>query len=310
MVNQRTEALLQDAAFGEGEVDAAAIDAALSADPSAHARLAMLRQLASDLEEWGAVEPPAGVARTVMATVDAGRARGPAQLEDSTGDTMSKKLMLGIAATVAAALGIYAAMGGSVPPQGAEGTIGAAKRYQGQQITTADVQLGNQATQTFLQSATFDALRRDPVLRKSFLRIVSTPGFAKLASDGNLVSRLTSQAALFQQLTSDAELLRQSTSDAELFRQLTTDAELFRQLSTDAELFRQLHSADAALFAQIASDADLRQLVLGPDFANLVTHASFLAQLGPNAQFYAQLTSNSALFAQFGQRRGVRQAGR
>ena len=143
---------------------------------------------------------------------------------------MNKKWIVGIAATVAAALGIYVAAGGSIPPRGAEGTIGAAKRYQGQQISASDVQLGDQALQTFLQSATFDKLRRDPALRKSFVKVVSSPAFAKVANDANF-ARLASSDA-FLALATDADL-KQLAVDADL-KQLATDASL-KQLATDAE---------------------------------------------------------------------------
>ncbi len=345
-MDERTEALLQDAAFEDDVVDADALEQLLAGSPEARERLVRLQDLAGALNEMGAGTPVPHVVGAVMTAVG-GTRRGHGISAGVQGGLMTKKWIVGIAATVAAALGIYVAMGGSVPPQGTEGTIGAAKRYQGQQLTSDDVQLGDQSTQDFLQSATFDALRRDPELRKSFVSVVSNPGFAKLATDAELVRRLTTDAEIVRRLSTDAELFRKLTTDADFIRRLSTDAELVRKLSTDAdfvrrlttdadfvrklttdaellrrlstdadfvrkltsdaeflrkltsdaELLRKLSSADAELFARLASDAGLRQLVLGPDFANLAIHSKFLAQLGPHAQFYAKLTSDSGFFA-------------
>ncbi len=53
------------------------------------------------------------------------------------------------------------------PPvgRGTEGTIGAAKKYQAQQLADKDVVLGDAAVQEFFQSDTFDRLIKDPNAR-------------------------------------------------------------------------------------------------------------------------------------------------
>ena len=176
-MDDKTDALLQDAAFGEHARDADAVEAILAGSDEARQRLARFEALAEALRAEGSIAPPASLTQTVMQAVSGGRSRHDS-LEERMGGAMNKKWIVGIAATVAAALGIYVAAGGSIPPRGTEGTIGAAKRYQGEQISASDVQLGDQALQTFLQSTTFDKLRRDPALRKSFIKVVSSPAFA------------------------------------------------------------------------------------------------------------------------------------
>jgi hypothetical protein len=55
-----------------------------------------------------------------------------------------------------------------LPPvdKGVEGTIGAAKRYQAQQISDKDVVLGDTSAQQFIQSDTFVRLLKDPASMK------------------------------------------------------------------------------------------------------------------------------------------------
>lgn len=329
MVDDTTETLLQAAAFGEGPVDPEALAAVLAESADARQRLAQLEALAAALRAEGAVVPPVGLTQTVLEAVSGGRLR-----RDGHGDRgetfMNRKWIVGIAATVAAALGIYVAAGGSIPPRGAEGTIGAAKRYQGQQIAKADVQLGDQALQAFLQTATFDKLRRDPALRQSFVKVVSSPAFAKLTNDAAFAQLANSDAFLalvtdaeLRQLAVDADLkhlasdasLKQLGADANL-KQLSMDAEL-RQLSTDAALqqltndanFKQLandaelkHLVNDAAFKQLLIDADLMRLMQDANFAKLLQDANLrlllsdanLRLLTNDAEF-ARLASDAAL---------------
>lgn len=290
MVDDKTDALLQDAAFGEGPPDADALVTVLAENAEARQRLAQYEALAEALRDEGSVGAPAGLTETAMKAVSDARSRHDGRA-DRQGDSMNKKWILGIAATVAAALGIYIAAGGAIPPRATEGTVGAAKRYQGQQLTTADVQLGDQGLQTFLQTATFDQLRRDPSLRRSFVKVVTSPAFARLASDASF-KQLANDSA-FVALITDADL-RHLASDAALkrlandasFRQLANDAALkqlvndaaFRQLLVDADFMRLVQDAEFVRFMQDAnlrhllSDASLRQLANDAEFAQLLTN--------------------------------------
>ena len=274
-MDDKTDALLQDAAFGEHALDADALEAVLAGSDEARERLARLEALAEALRAEGSIAPPASLTQTVMEAVSGGRSRHDLP-GDGRGTLMNKKWIVGIAATVAAALGIYVAAGGSIPPRGAEGTIGAAKRYQGQQISAADVQLGDPALQTFLQSATFDKLRRDPALRKSFVKVVSSPAFAKVANDANF-ARLASNDA-FLALVTDADL-KQLAVDADL-KLLATDASL-KQLASDASLKQLTNDANFKMLANdaelklLVNDAALKQLLIDSNFMMLMQDANF-----------------------------------
>ncbi|WP_239491874.1 hypothetical protein [Luteitalea sp. TBR-22] len=273
MLDPRTEAMLHAAAFGD-LVDRTALDRALAEAPEARARFEHLQQLAGDLRAMGTVDAPADLKPTVMQHV-AARALTPeggqlAAPEMRTEETMSKKLMLGIAATVAAGLGLYVAMGGSIPPRGTEGTIGAAKRYQGQQLTASDVKLGDQALQSFLQSPAFDTLRRSPEARKAFQKAVTS---------GNLAAML--RGAEFRQLASEPALMARAM-DADM-RALAMDADV-QALARDAQLKHAAIDTEALRMAiadvelrRAISDVELRQLASDATFARLATEVDFKA---------------------------------
>ncbi|HEY6014851.1 MAG TPA: hypothetical protein VIU37_12620, partial [Candidatus Limnocylindrales bacterium] len=69
---------------------------------------------------------------------------------------------------LAAAVGFLAWKGViGYPPKGTEGSIGAAKRYQAQQITANDVELNDPQTQAFIQSDLFHRMQTDAEFRKA-----------------------------------------------------------------------------------------------------------------------------------------------
>src|SRR5688500_3743345 len=108
---------------------------------------ARLRELLDDLKH--ADPPPDGLVRDIMSEV---RATSPIAVVRSTGGTvgMGKKVMLGLAAAAAIVVAVMAAKGWPPSGAGTEGAIGAAKRHQAQQMSAADVKLGDQSAQEFL----------------------------------------------------------------------------------------------------------------------------------------------------------------
>src|SRR5687767_13364434 len=168
------------------------------------------------LDELKEAEPPApGLVNDVMTRI---RNTSNPVVHRTTGETvMAKKALIGLAAAAAVLIAVFATTGWPPTMPGAEGTIGAAKRHQAQQLTPDDVKLGDTATQEFLQS--------DVV--------------ARLMANAD-VRRMLANDAFRQMLTSDA-FRQMLTSDA--FRQmLTSDA--FRQMLT-SDAFRQLVASDA-----------------------------------------------------------------
>src|SRR5512143_3163206 len=78
----------------------------------------------------------------------------------------SKKVLLGVAAVAVIAIGYFAIKGYPPVGDGAAGTVGAAKKYQAEQIATKDVVLENSEIQAFMQSEVFQKLLNDRASRK------------------------------------------------------------------------------------------------------------------------------------------------
>ena len=82
------------------------------------------------------------------------------------------------AVVVVAAVLVIIAVRSQTPKGGAQGTIGAAQRYDAQQMGSGDVQLTDAEVQAFLQSDTFHKIAVDPTFRAA----VKSGDIAKLAS--------------------------------------------------------------------------------------------------------------------------------
>ena len=91
-----------------------------------------------------------------------------------------KRILFAIAAVAIFAVGYFAVKGYPPVDKGAEGTIGAAQRYQSEQIKTGDVVLKDKELQEVLQSDAYNKLTKDPEARKA---ITSDAFKAAMAND-------------------------------------------------------------------------------------------------------------------------------
>ena len=112
------------------------------------------------LAELREADPPApGLVNDVMTQI---RNTANPVAHRTTGDTrMAKKVLIGLSAAAAVLVAVFATTGWPPTLPGTEGTIGAAKRHQAQQMSPADVKLGDAATQEFLQSDVVARLMAD-----------------------------------------------------------------------------------------------------------------------------------------------------
>lgn len=222
--------------------DAQQLARALETDPALADRLEAHRRAARALRAAEQAEPPAGLAESVMDTLRHGAAarqlsivgrvlgfRAPRiampvtrRQEWTGGEAMtSRKVLLGIAAAAVIAIGYFAVRGFPPVGPGAEGTVGAAKRYQSSQINDRDVVIGDAQLQDVLQSDAFNKLISDPAARKA----VASDAFQKALADSALREALGNQAirdALGSQAMRDA-LGNQAIRDA-LGNQAVRDA--------------------------------------------------------------------------------------
>ena len=95
---------------------------------------------------------------------------------------MSKRILFIVGALAVIALGYLGVRGYPPVDQGAVGTVGAAKRYESEQIATKDVNLQNPQLQEFMQSDAFHSLMANPeavkVLRsETFQQALASPSF-------------------------------------------------------------------------------------------------------------------------------------
>lgn len=171
----------------------------MTTDPGLAARHAELAALVRALEAIGQEAPPAGLADDVMGALrrlaeerggrsaasvanrrrlvglgrvlmfrsPEGRSRWPVNAVHGGGSMGRKGILVAVAAVAAIAIGYFAVNGWPPVDQGAEGTVGAAKRYQAEQIKTEDVILKDAELQQVLQSQAFHRLVNDPAALKA-----------------------------------------------------------------------------------------------------------------------------------------------
>ncbi len=115
---------------------------------------------------------------------------------------MKKQFLIVGAIAVAAVLGFYALKGTRVPPDGTQGAIGAAQKYQSEQIANSDVSLDSPEVAAFLQTDTFRRIATNAEFRKAvtseaFRNAISNEAFAAVVSDANHAQIVSDNAHLF-----------------------------------------------------------------------------------------------------------------
>jgi hypothetical protein len=144
-------------------------------------------ELSRMLSELPHVDPPATLVRDVMTSVQASAAR-PVDLQTQSmrRGTMAKKALWILAAAAAVVLVLLRLTGYPPVEKGTEATIGAAERYQAQQISTADVKTDNADLQAFMQSDLFHKLATDKAAREA----LRNPDFQRALADGQVRAAL------------------------------------------------------------------------------------------------------------------------
>lgn len=153
---------------------------------------------------------------------------------------MSKRMVVvGAALVVVAAVG-FAAMTGLFPPRnGAEGTIGAADRYQSPQIGDTDVSLNDTKVQAFLQSDVFHKMATNAKFRRFVLS-----NSAELLAKFYRESKAVKDGADFSELLSGAEVA-ELMNDSELLNSVAGE-EAFRKVLREQDVVEMAKAAKAA----------------------------------------------------------------
>jgi len=266
------------------------------------------------LNELGPAEPPPGLVSDVMDRVaslaNRGAARHPSARTNGVTLMTSRKAMWVLAAAAAVVLGIFIVRGFPVVDQGTDATIGAAKRYQAEQLSDKDVVVGDTQVQEFLQSEAFDRLIKDDSARqllsdRSVRAALSNPELAHLLTDNGVRIALTNadvraafsndalRAELSQGIAANvrAQVVNKAVGEAALssavVQRILSDANLVAALRNSAlwgalanAEFRNALKADYAA-AALQSPA-LVNAVRIPAFANALASHLADAQLSAN----------------------------
>ena len=209
------------------------------------------------LHELSPAEPPPDLVSAVMARVDSLTDRGARQTSVRTNGVTfmtTRKAMWVLAAAAAVVLAVFIVTGFPKVDRGTEATIGAAQRYQAQQLSNKDVVVGDTQIQEFLQSETFDRLMKDESAR----RLLSNQSVRQALSNPELVSQLTNDAVRVTLL--NANVLA-AFADSNLLNQLSqgiTDANIRVSMVNNAALAGGIVShilADANMVAALQNQA-------------------------------------------------------
>jgi hypothetical protein len=238
--------------------------------------------------------PPPWLVREVMTRV---RATTNAVTQRRTGDpgmtsSMAKKALIGLAAAAALVVALFTTLGWPPAVPGAEGTIGAAKRHQAQQMTPQDVKLGDTATQEFLQSDVVARLMADAGARAA----LTDPSVRAVLADASVrvaLADATVRAALANANARDAlaKSGAQAANNAAL-RQAAGNA-AFQQALQSGLLLRVIESA--ALMKALETGALARAIESGA-IGRVLENELFARMLG-NAALADALTSQVFLQA-------------
>jgi hypothetical protein len=196
----------------------------------------------NDLPE---VDPPSTLVNDVMSTIASRRpARATQVIPTKSGKIMAKKVLWIVAATAAVALITMRLVGYPPVEKGTEATIGAAQRYQSQQISNADVKTQDAQLQAFLQSDLFRQLTTD----KAAQQALKNKDFQRALADAAVRAALASpdvRAAI-------ADASRNAAADARI--KAASDA----AVGSSGPLGPYQYSAQVGASQQAALDAALR----------------------------------------------------
>lgn len=199
----------------------------------------------------------------------------------------NRTLIVAIAVLVVAGVAGYAVTTGLYPPKsGTEGAIGAASRYQSQQISDTDVSLQDAKVQAFLQSDTFHKIATNATFRKH-IQNANSAELLKLffnkttLADGADLAELLDGAEVAE-LMNDSELLNTVAGD-ELFKKAVKNQEVVELAKTVVAARKSRAQSEATAselekFAKTLQEAGVSELEKKRMLLNNDGFAELLAQ--------------------------------
>lgn len=204
---------------------------------------------------------------SLAAGVDTGHSDQRRPVAATEGDNVGKKILWAVTGVGAVAAVSMFFLG--IPPvgDGTEGTIGAAKRFQGATLTDKDVVVGPMDVQQFLQSDTFDRIMKNEAARNFLIRASQDLELQKTLSDPAIVRAFADVE--FSKVFFNAEFQR-AFADVE-FRQRLADVEL-RQKFANAEFQKVFMNAE---FQRVFMNAEFQKVFLNVEFQRALAEPAF-----------------------------------
>jgi hypothetical protein len=222
------------------------------------------------LGELRDVDPPADLVGAVMSQISSlapARAGRVQPVLISGGRVMAKKVLWSVMGAAAAVLIVLKMAGYPPASDGTEGTIGAAQRYQSQQISDADVKVKDAELQKFLQSDAFHRLVSDKAARQA----LADKNVQKALADSN-VRMVLANEQLRMVLVSDQVHLALANEQL----RLALANEQIRLALANEQL--RLALANEQIRQALTSEA-LIGLLAAPNFAQMLVADGFQAAL-------------------------------
>ena len=158
-------------------------------DPVADARVT------DALNLLGTVEPPSELVAQVMWRTKhqsvQNHSRRPVARRNE-GMHMARKVLIGLIGFAAVGLLVASISGGIPATTWTEGTIGAAQRYNAEQIKTSDVTIENAALASFMQTDIFEKLSRDKMAVAALASALANPALAQAMLNKDFAAALAS----------------------------------------------------------------------------------------------------------------------
>lgn len=253
------------------------------------------------LDELGPADPPAGFTQNVMARIvsEGHTITKRTKPRHQEGSAMTRKAMWGLAAAATITLAVLSIKGFPTVGHGTEGTIGAAKKFDGQQLASKDVVLGDAAAQQFLQSAEFARLVKDPNARSLLGATALQPylrdaRFLTAIQDANVRDAMTDSAV--------ASIFASNEARAELEAEL--NANVAGAEARNASAAAALNAETRAQIAQVLSNGatayalrndSVREMLTNPGVRDLMSQSGVAAAM--HGQAFAAAVAQSGFSA-------------
>ena len=192
----------------------------------------------------------------------------------------NRNVLIAAIVVVGAGIGFFALKGNTPVPNGTEGTIGAANRYQENQISGEDVKLTDPSIQAFLQSDAFHKIQTNPELAKAiaseqFRQAIQQDAFQTAMAEMSQGRMVTADNAPGGKMSTDNSPDRRISPDWAPGRKLFLPASMpTKRFITTYQVVGRSVRADA--WGALAQKPGVRKLFMSKDFLAIASTDGFV----------------------------------